>query len=758
MRAIIVDDSSSMRSLLADLLRERDHDVDTAGSAEEALRRHAQSPYELMLVDWTLPGLSGLDLCRAVRGRRGGDDVVLLVVTGRNRPEDLVQVLDAGATDYLSKPIDPELLQTRLMVAERGARQAERRRDAERALEASEVRIAELVRNLPGVAFHAGFDTDGAVTFRFVSKGARAVLGHPGNDPMQALEDRVPRGARDALTSAFERSARTLEPVSIVTEIAHTDGSRREVHVMARPSREADGSIAFDGLMIDVTAEHEAQRARNASEEAFRSLIEGTPDAVFVLREGFISYANPQARRFLALPPSARIDDLPLGDFLDEARDEALRESREQSVERRGPSAPRELHFRRHDGQRVVGEATAMAITYADGPATLIVVRDLTERRELQHRLQLADRMASVGTLAAGVAHELNNPLSYVLSSLQLAREELADCPSGERIQTIGQLLDDGTHGAERMRDIVRDLKTFSRVDDEVYETVDVLAVLESSIAMCWNELRHRASLERQLSEVPPVAINASRLGQVFLNLLINAIQALPEAGAQRIIVRSSVTAEGAVSVDVQDSGIGIPEDQIGQVFDPFFTTKESGEGTGLGLSICHNIVSAAGGRIRVASTPGEGTVFTVELPAAAQAVSAPNASPRPSVAGGPAGDVVVIDDDALVGRSLRRALRGHRVTLFTSGEDGVAHLLAHPETDLVFCDLMMPVMSGMDVFEAISEVAPNLAERFVFMTGGAFTPRARAFANADARRCLEKPFDVDVVRAIADEAARRER
>jgi signal transduction histidine kinase len=496
-----------MRKLLCELLAERDHDVTTVATAEQALEAHLRHRFQLMLVDWTLPGMSGLDLCRTVRSQPGGEDVVILVVTGRNRAEDLSAVLDAGASDYLSKPIDAEILGTRLLIAER------------------------------------------------------------------------------AIAEAAGRAA---------------------------------------------------------------------------------------------------------------------------------------------------------------------------ERQDLESRLAFADRMASVGTLTAGVAHELNNPLMYVLSNLRLTREEIDARDETESMELAKQQVDEAIHGAIRMQNIVRDLKTFSRVDDEQGGNVDVQSVLESSINICWNEIRHKATLERDFEKIPLVDANESRLGQVFLNLLINAAQAMPqrEVAANRITVRTHTDEEGWAVIEVADNGTGIEPDRMSRVFEPFFTTKGISEGTGLGLAICRNIIRDVGGTIEAESALGRGSTFVVRLPASTRSHIPQRTQAPPTVTAGASARVVVVDDEPLVGRSIRRTLQGHQVEIFSSGTEAIERLCSGEPFDVVFCDLMMPEVSGMEVFERVTERRPELASRFVFMTGGAFTPEARAFLKDTELACLDKPFELGQIRDLVRERA----
>lgn len=620
-----------MRSLLTELLSERDYEVTAVESAEEALRAHHQQPFDLMLVDWTLPGISGLDLCRLVRSRPGGDDVVILVITGRNRPEDLNAVLDAGASDYLAKPIDPEILRTRLLVAERAVDDAKLRR--------------------------------------------------------------------------------------------------------------------------------ETQSQRKRAEQAFRTLIESLPDSVLVYQDGQLVYANPELLRYLATEDPEELIGKPWLDRVHLDDREAVLQWIEE-VEATSHRTPIEVRLLTKGGTVVNGEMTAMPLLYQGERSLLFVVRDMTERKEMQSRLLLADRMASVGTLAAGVAHELNNPLMYVLSNLRLTREEIDQADQEGWADRVSQQIEEAIHGAGRMRNIIRDLKTFSRVDDERRESVSVSDVLESSINMCWNEIRHRATLERAFEPTPMVEINESRLGQVFLNLLINASQAMPERGvdANRIKVATLTDDQGWAAIRISDNGLGIASEHMRKIFDPFFTTKDQSEGTGLGLSICRNIITTAGGTITVESRTGEGTTFEVRLPPTESRYVAPKSyAPKASVSAGPRARVVVVDDEALVGRSIRRALRNHDVQVFSSGREAIDILCTDGEgVDIIFCDIMMPEVSGMEVYGAVAERRPDLASRFVFMTGGAFTTKAREFLRETTLACLEKPFDLRQIRDLVKDRASR--
>jgi CheY-like chemotaxis protein/two-component sensor histidine kinase len=371
----------------------------------------------------------------------------------------------------------------------------------------------------------------------------------------------------------------------------------------------------------------------------------------------------------------------------------------------------------------------------------------------------LSDRMASIGTLAAGVAHEINNPLTYVLTNLHILAKRadralgLHDAEQARELMCTEdtlQLLRETSEGARRVRDIARDLKTFSRSSDEV-QPVDVRQVLDSSVRMAINEIRHRARLERNYMDTPQVLANSSRLGQVFLNLIVNAAQAIPEGASDRNVIRLTTWAEVAVT----DTGTGIPHDLLDRIFEPFVTMKPVGVGTGLGLYICRDIVANLGGMIEVESQMGVGTTFKVCLPPApsdaVDRAAAPRTKKQPETAL-PRAKILVIDDEVNIGQSLARSLEDHDVTLVTSGREAIDRLDGGAQFDLIFCDVMMPELTGRDVFEHIEARHPAYLAKIVFMTGGAFTERAAEFVEHVRARKIDKPFDIGLIRAILRE------
>ncbi|HEX8819564.1 MAG TPA: ATP-binding protein [Archangium sp.] len=402
---------------------------------------------------------------------------------------------------------------------------------------------------------------------------------------------------------------------------------------------------------------------------------------------------------------------------------------------------------------------------YAGTPHIVSMFPDITERKQMQARLLLSDRMASVGTLAAGVAHEINNPLAYVTANLGYVHEEMARLlegpPAPTTLKSVCTALTEALHGADRVQTIVGDLKTFSRETRETQQdplrAVDVKKVLESTLNLAAAEIRHRARLVKDYGDVPPVRGNDSRLGQVFLNLLVNAAQAIPadgDADHHEIRLITRMAPSGYVSVEVTDTGAGIAPELMGRIFDPFFTTKPVGVGTGLGLSICHNLIGAMGGELHVHSDLGRGTTFQVLLPVATTPLEEPAPEqPRPMTLTGPRGRVLVIDDEPMLCSALERILRPHHdVVLTTLAAEALPRLEAGERFDLILCDLMMPRMNGMDFHAALQRLRPELSGRVIFLTGGAFTPQAKEFLARVPNRRVDKPFNARALLAVTRE------
>jgi PAS domain S-box-containing protein len=392
--------------------------------------------------------------------------------------------------------------------------------------------------------------------------------------------------------------------------------------------------------------------------------------------------------------------------------------------------------------------------------AAVVIARDITTQKLAESQLVLADRMASVGVLAAGVAHEINNPLAAVMANVEMALRDLDELSEPVPAEVTTSLRD-ALEAAGRVRQIVRDLRMFSRADDQKREPVDLRRVIDSTVRMAWNEIRHRARLVVEHGRIPAVDGNESRLGQVFLNLVMNAAQSIPEGkrDENEIRVVSGVEPSGRVSVSVSDTGAGIPPEAQQRLFTPFFSTKPPGVGTGLGLVICQKILTEVGGEISFTSRVGGGTTFRVTLPVSETTVQPPPAREAAPIAAARRGRILVVDDEPALTATLRRLFaRQHDVTTENEARGALARFRAGERYDVVLCDLMMPQVTGAELHAAVRELDPAQADRFVFLTGGAFTPGARAALESLSNPQVDKPFNVQELGALVNALVERAR
>jgi signal transduction histidine kinase/CheY-like chemotaxis protein len=493
-----------------------------------------------------------------------------------------------------------------------------------------------------------------------------------------------------------------------------------------------------------------AERRLERSRLRYRYLTEATVEGV-VLCDGYrVLDANRAACEVLARtePQLIGLDLRELTGDVDKALLDPLLAAE---------AGPVEITLRRLDGKSFAASLKATPIPEGSAGTRVLLIRDISGERDLQTRLALADRLAAIGTLAAGTAHEINNPLTFVLANAEMLGEELErarDAIDPAVLQSWMELVGEVRTGADRIGRIVKDLMTLARERRGDEAAVDIGDTLERCIAMANNELRHRANVVRDLAATQRVLASEGRIFQVFLNLIINASQAIPEGHVDDNEIRIATRDDGSdVVVEVSDTGVGIDKAVVGKIFTPFFTTKEVGRGTGLGLSISLGIVANLGGTIEVESEPGKGTTFRVRLPAM-QAAAASDEQVE-STEATPRLRVLLVDDEVRVANGLARALGAHHVELAYSGRAALEQIEAH-DFDVVLCDLMMPDVTGIELYTKLVAAGNPITERFLFITGGVFSEQSRAFLEeiGDAR-WLSKPVAISELRRRVTAAGR---
>lgn len=859
MRTLVVHDDPSTSYLLQRVLDTRGHEPLVCACPVEAFARHAAEPYPLIIADVGGEDGRGQALCRHIRGLPDGDRPVLLGVTGYLERDELRAVLDAGATDYLSTPLEPAQLMTRLTIAERLVEE----RDAAWGERERNQRIAA---SLPGMTMQWHLRTCGRLEVLHASSGCVTLLAVP---PEQVLGDgfalvrlihpldrrsflrslaaadmdwswegrlvgttptRWVRGVGRAAShtssrtawdvhlsdisdrKAIERHGQAFDACmlefgddlvsnerALLTLLREALECRRAVLVPAtgrslavgdahprdrelfqtaaeagwnalpHPASGAcwigtvdleDGGVARLIVFVDDCSRHptvperslldlvrgavrmeerraSARAALSRGEQLFDALLDHSPLGIAVARaDGQLERVSDTLRSILGragLPDSVEAIDLlprPLGDPLREA------------LAGRGTTGDADLG-EDHD---VPVDVIAFRIP-GTPPRAACFVRDATERHDLRAKLRRADHLASLGMIAAAVAHDLKTPLAYIGTNLDHA---VRHAPPGE----LAQLVQETREGVSKLAGIIAPLNDYSRTSVEDDGPVDVQEVMDAYAVLATYQVRDRAILERRFDDVPAVRADRSRLGQVFLNLLVNAAQAIPPGAkdAHHIVVSTWTAEDGWATIEVSDTGCGIALTDLPRIWEPFFSTKGDSGGHGLGLHVCRTIIREAGGEIDVHSTVGTGTTFTVRLPPCDATPVKPQAAQTVAVAGKRC-RVLVIDDDPLLGRCIGRTLAEHDVRVCSSGHEALRHLATTPY-DVVLCDLVMPDPHGIDLYEQLRARDPRQARRVVFVTGGASTSREETFLADRTTPVLEKPFAEDRLRSLVYEVA----
>jgi PAS domain S-box-containing protein len=545
----------------------------------------------------------------------------------------------------------------------------------------------------------------------------------------------------------------------------------RLLHTRKVCIRGADGTTKYLlGVSEDITERKRAEAALRESETRFREIIMASPVPLALNDDQQrITFVNPV---FVETFGYTQEDVPTLSQWWPKAYpDPAYRQSvihawqaeLERSKRTGETFAPLELDVRCKDGSDKHVLASAASLSTTSRGEHLVALFDITERKRLQAGLAQADRLSSMGMLAAGVAHEINNPLAYVLSNIEAVSQDLSSlagegaAPAGPaRLENLVACAQSALEGVHRIRKISQSLGAFSRVERVALEELDLNLAIGAAVTMARNEVKYRAHLVAEFGHLPAVLASDGKLSQVFLNLILNAAHAIDEGNVNgnRITLRTWADGDD-VFAEVADTGHGIAPENLERIFEPFFTTKQIGAGSGLGLAISKNIVKEFGGDIRVESEVGKGARFIVRLPASA---TKPGRPPDVGVSVKPTdppvrGRILVVDDEEQIRNALRRLLgQQHEVVAVASGREGKALLEKDPAFDLILCDLMMPEVTGMDLHAWLVAQGSRLARRVVFISGGAFTPSASDYVARVGNLQVEKPFEPSTLRKLVSE------
>lgn len=517
--------------------------------------------------------------------------------------------------------------------------------------------------------------------------------------------------------------------------------------------------------------QHALEKIAAAREQWFSTTLHSIADAVLTVDAAErITFVNAAAERLLGRDRDA-VSGRPVADVLRlvDARGAELGALVTQALHQRTVT-PLPRDARLGTGSTAIEVEGSIAPMVSPDTATLgavIALRDVAERRRLERRLLAAERLAAVGTMAAGMRHEINNPLSFVLANVGHALSVLRDAVArgAEVDPEIVSALEDAAHGADRVRNIVDVLRPIAQGDQGTREAVEVATLVDGAVRASAHALRHHAQLVVEEGSTPPLLADRGQMTAALVALLLGAASRVGEGRAldSVIRIRSRSDAMGRATIEVHDDGPVLGDVERARMFDPF---AAAGNATaGVELAVAHRTILAHGGEIDVHSGQDEGTTVRVTLPAhkGERADSAPKvAAPVAPVAAGTSSArprVLVVDDEPAIGRALARILTPqHEVEVEIDARAALKRLAGGDHFDAILCDLMMPAMSGMELYDQLGAVSGALRDRIVFLTGGAFTARSETFLRDVRNPCLSKPFSraavVEAVKLVAPRSA----
>lgn len=797
---LIIDDSRQICSLLAEyVLPELGYSSTIANTGRQGLNRLRQRLPDLILLDLQLPDISGLDLLRLIA--QEGYDVPVILMTAHGSEGIAVEAFRLGARNYLIKPFSETEAQG---VINQALRERRLKREKEQLTRNLQQRVKELtVLYSIGQSVSSLLDLE-ELLVRIVEAGVYITRAEEGFLLLRDGDELYLRAAKNLGEQRAQRLrmpiddsmagqvVRTGKPIRLdkssqgmalkvktgflvraILQVPLTVGNT-VIGVLAVDNQQSERTFSEnDQYLLSALADYAAIAIDNArlyqqvkgSEERYRDLFANAYDLIFTLDRQLRLLSINKIGSALTGYSEAELRGRPLRDFCAPAAWEQAEQQFADLLMGRSIQ-PFELQLCRPDDERVYLEVSAR-LTQEGGRAGGIhcIARNLTERRRLEEQLLHAEKLSAIGQLVAGVAHELNNPLTSISGYTQLL---LRDTGLAELVR------EDLRHiniQAERAARIVQNLLVFAREHKPERLPVNLNDVVRNTLTLRAYQLRvDNIRVVADLDPNLPLTIaNSFQLQQVILNLINNAHHAMTECGdtgtlTLRTAIGAALAVEGIATqpktllFSVSDTGVGIPDRDLNRIFDPFYTTKPVGQGTGLGLSICFGIIQEHSGRIWAESTPGSGTTVSVELPLLNQQGQHDDGAEPGSAA---IADelqiccrVLVVDDEEPVGNLLARLLRdlGHQPLVVTSGAEAL-EMIARETFDLVLTDVKMPGMSGFELHQQIKQRDPDLATRLVFVSGDTMSAATQARIAQSGNPYIAKPFAIErletLVRAL---------
>jgi len=592
---LIVDDDRLMRRIAAAALEPGRFRVVEAGDGREALGLAAMRPPDVVLLDALMPTMDGYECCRRLRQMPGLEQIPILMVTGVEDDESVDRAFEVGATDHITKPVKPRSLRNRVNTLIRALEVERKIRRAKREWEATFDAVGDLILLTDDLGQVVRCNHSAIERF---GKGYPELIGQPlqqllwGDQPVDlAPTPNEPVDTEFPLLIGWFRH-------SVFDLPSDLDGVRR-VHVLR-----------------DITQQKQAEEGLRTNQVRYRRLFEEAPVMYLQLRDEFEDPIVEQVNQAFLTTLGYRKEEVlgrPLASFYDAESQQALvdgwKKSRESTV-----TVERKLV--RSDGELidVVLKTQPERDLNGDVVSVRAMFTDITELNQLQNKIVASQKLADLGTLAAGVAHEMNSPLQVITGMSQSLLKALdKGTLSPEKLHTNLETIN---RNAWRCAEIARALRTYAHSSGGTLEPLDLNVVIRDALLLTEHQLRSWSNIEIEtdlFDLLPPTLCDRNQIAQVLINLLTNARDAMPDGG--RIVIRTHLNEDGGVSLVVADTGVGIPQTALAKIFNPFFTTKAVGKGTGLGLSIIKGIIQAHGGRIWLESTEGVGTTFFMAFP-----------------------------------------------------------------------------------------------------------------------------------------------
>jgi PAS domain S-box-containing protein len=746
MKALVVEDDYATQLIIGEILKACGHQPKTVTSAEEAQEIYTREGADIVILDWLLPGMSGLDFCRWLRYQPQGDRPYVLMATAKDKAQDLHEVLSSGANDYIAKPLDFSLLKIRLLVANQQVQLMRQRHAMEDAMRESEERFRSMANSAPVMLWMSkpevqhDFFNDTWLDFRGYDMGHEMGEGW--------LEGVHPDDV-ELCRALHQNKFTNLANFEIEYRLLRHDGEFRWILETGRPYG-VDGNtcIGYVGSCVDITDQKRTNDELRVLGEAIRSINE-----VVVITDAeldppgpriiFVNEAFTQQNGYTAEEVIGRTPRILQGERTDP---ELLRRMKE-TLRNGLPFRAEGVNYRK-DGSSYEVDIQVSPVRDAGNNIThyIAIERDLTDRHKQEREMLRSAKLESLGLLAGGIAHDFNNILMTIGGNIALAKTQLS---AGDNKV---EFLSEAEAATRRAADLSHQLLTFSKGGEPLKSVCDIGELLRKTVS--FNLRGSKVKMEFDFQEdLWPARVDENQISQVIDNLVINGREAMPQGGILRVRAWNEVLTEPFANVlppgeyvrfSVTDEGVGIAPEILGKIFDPYFTTKETG--TGLGLAAVYSICRRHQGLVTIDSPPGEGATFCVYLPATHAKVKKHVIEAHAWVRG--SGRVLIMDDEATIRKVMRRTLMrlGYEVEEAQDGQEALdLHQKALAENhpfSVVCLDLTIPGgMGGDRVIGPMHELDPEI--KAVACSGYSDNPIIANYRDHGFCAVLRKPFNL---------------